>query len=361
MPGVFGEFIDEKDTLDFAQALSVTRNYLGSRLFPDRKTQFLQGEYSRLCKNGNLPTIAQVHGFDTEAVIGDRVSFETVDVEKLLIKEKINQTEAIRELNANTTPDDVKRYVFDDMARLAEAVIARVEKAKMDAIAKGKFTIEENNLKMDIDYGVPEENFVTATWNDEADILGDIIKWRDQAEENGMAPSTAITSRKVLRTIQHNEKIQKQIFGNESTGRIPTINDVNALLLDQAGISLVINEDHYGDPKVEGGALTISRERFFPQDAFVMIATGINGALGAGLWGVTPEEREQGAWTAAREQQFVTLRQWATPDPVAVWTKASGLFVPVMPNVYGHMIATITMTNNYMGDGVKVEAPEALG
>ena len=41
------------------------------------------------------------------------------------------------------------------------------------------------------------------------------------------------------------------------------------------------------------------------------------------------------------ERQFVTVTQWATPDPVAVWTKASGLFVPVIPNVYSHIIANI--------------------
>lgn len=43
--------------------------------------------------------------------------------------------------------------------------------------------------------------------------------------------------------------------------------------------------------------------------------------------------------------QFVTCTRWDTPDPVATWTKASGVFIPVLPNVYGHIIATIDTTS----------------
>lgn len=342
MPGVFGEFIDQKDMIDYSQNLNVARNYLGTRLFPDTKAQYLQAEYSRLCRNGNLPTLAQVHGFDTEAVIGSRTPFEAANVEKLLIKEKLNQTEAIRELNANVTPDNIKAYVFDDAGRLAESVIARVEKAKMDAIAKGQFVISENGLDMVVDYGVPAENKVSGTWGESSDILGDIIKWRDIAEEQGPAPSMAVTSRKVLRSIQRNANIQKQIFGSQDSGRIPTLAQINELLLDQAGITIEVNEEKYGVPDFTSGIYAVKSARFFPEDCFAMFALGANGALGTGLWGVTPEERDMGAWTSRSERQFVTVTQWSTPDPVAVWTKASGLFVPVMPNVYSHVIATIT-------------------
>ena len=45
-------------------------------------------------------------------------------------------------------------------------------------------------------------------------------------------------------------------------------------------------------------------------------------------------------WTAKSAEQFITLTQWTEPDPTAVWSKASGLFVPVLPNPAGLFIAT---------------------
>ncbi|WOC32818.1 MULTISPECIES: hypothetical protein [Caproicibacterium] len=61
------EAITDKDLLDFSQSFSVARSYTGDTLFPDVKTEHLQAEYFRLADEPNLPTLAMVHGFDTEA------------------------------------------------------------------------------------------------------------------------------------------------------------------------------------------------------------------------------------------------------------------------------------------------------
>lgn len=37
-------------------------------------------------------------------------------------------------------------------------------------------------------------------------------------------------------------------------------------------------------------------------------------------------------------RSFVTLSMWATQDPVAVWTKASGMFIPVAPKANGGIV-----------------------
>ena len=71
---------------------------------------------------------------------------------------------------------------------------------------------------------------------------------------------------------------------------------------------------------------------------------GVGGKVGTGLWGVTPEEERQGAFTEINQKQFITITQWATPDPVAEWTKASGVFIPVLPNPFAMVIGTHTET-----------------
>lgn len=107
-----------------------------------------------------------IHGFDTEAHIGSRVPFERVTTESLLIKEKINLSERLRRITRglDMQMDSVRRYVFDDVARTAESVVTRAEKAKIEALTTGKMIIAENNVSMEIDFGVPEDQKVTAKW-----------------------------------------------------------------------------------------------------------------------------------------------------------------------------------------------------
>lgn len=346
--------ITERELLDFSQHFSVVRNYMGSRYFPDRKTQYIEEEFTRFCANGNLPMIAMVHAYDTEAHIGSRIPFENVNIENLLIKEKINLSENVARFTRGMSMqmDTLKRYCFDDVARMAERVVTRAEYAKQQAIATGKVTVHENGLNFVVDYNVPEENFVTSDWSDDtADVLGDIRKWRMIAVANGLAPTIAITTEEVLLAIMTNQGVQKAIFGTTGAGTLPTIDQINALFRSQFGVTVEVNEEKFGVIETgEDGQTKVVQNRFFPEGTFVLTATAIDGTLGAGIWGVTPEELAQGgAFDARRQQQFVTCVTWDTPDPVATWTKASGLFIPAMPNVYGHIIATVTTADDSEG------------
>lgn len=353
---LISELITEREMLDFSQGFNVQRSYVGSRLFPDRKTQYIEAEYSRLAENGNLPTVAMVHGFDTEAHIASRVPFERVTTEQLLIKEKLNLTERLRRVTRglDMAMDSVRRYAFDDVARTAESVVARAEKAKMEALATGKMTVTENGLDMEVDFGVPTDQKVSADWSDtDADILGDIDGWVDIAEGKGQTPTVAVTSKKVFALIQRNAAVQKAVFGVNGAGVLPSLAQVNSLLAQQFnGLTLTVDEERYGIIGTSGGSVKVTQGRFFPEDRFVMCSVGYDGSVGTGLWGVTPEELEQGgAFDEKRQMQFVTCTRWDTPDPVATWTKASGLFIPVLPNVYGHVIATITTASGANVEG----------
>lgn len=339
--------IDDRELLDFSQNFGVQRSYMGSRLFPDVKTEYIEQEYTRLCENGNLPMAATVHALDTEAVIGSRVPFDKVSTEELLIKEKINLSEDVARLTRGLSmkKDSLRNFIFDDVARMSERVVTRAELAKMDAIAKGKFIIDENNLDLHIDYGIPAGNYVSSDWTDpDADILGDIRTWYDLATDQGVAPNIAITTNAVFRNIAQNKGIQKAIFGANGVGTLPSREQVNALLSSQFnGLTLTTNDQKYGKIMTASDKTYVEPRRFFPEDTFVLTATGVDGTLGSGLWGVTPEELEQGgAFDTKRQNQFVTVTTWDTPDPVATWTKASGLFIPVLPNVYGHIIADVS-------------------
>ena len=341
MPDIL-TMISDADRLSFSQNLSVARpNYLGDRLFPDQKSQNLTAEYLRLANGATLPVMATVHAFDTEAEIASRPVFDKITVEKLLIKRKINQTERMRQLTENGvySDDAIVDYVFDDMRMMADAVKVRTEVAKMEVLATGGMTISENRLSLNVDYGVPADNVAfEIDLSADADIVGQIQEIVDYAAENGYTITEAVTSNKVLRKLAANEGIQTLIFGSVGAGTYVPSERLQSLFGQLFGFSTITTNDLRYKYQTANGTETTAR--FYPEDKITFIATGIAGQFGMGLWGVTPEEAEYGQYSKKSADQYITITQWATPDPVAVWTKASGLFIPVLPDPGALFVAT---------------------
>lgn len=334
--------LTDKDRLDFSQNFNIVRNYDGDREFPDVKTQYLEAEYYRLSDSLQLPTAALVHAFDSEAHIGTRPTAEKATIEKFLIKEKINQSERVQLLKDKGVAgsEGLLQYIFDDMGRLAENVKTRTEVAKMEALATGKMTVNENGLNFSVDYGVPMDNYFTLDWDDpDHDILGDIQGMIDYAHSIGKNPTRGKTSTATLMKIRKNVGIQKAIGGIYMQGVMPGFTQINALMQEMFGLAITVNDAVFAYENADGAK---SSARYFDRDTFSLYTVGANGAIGTGLWGVTPEEEAQGPWTAKSSRQFITITQWATPDPVAVWTKASGLFIPVLPDPKGLFIAKVS-------------------
>lgn len=332
----------DKDRLDFSQNFNIKRNYDGDREFPDVKTQFLEAEYYRLSDSLQLPTAAMVHAFDTEAHLGSRPTAEKVTIEKLLIKEKINQTERVQLLKNKGVAgtQSLLQYIFNDAGRLAENVKTRTEVAKMELLATGKMTVKENNLDFSVDYHVPKDNYFKRDWDDpEHDILGDIQGMMDYAHSIGKNPTRGKTSSATLMKMRKNTAIQKAIGGIYMQGVMPTLTQINALMMEDFQFTITVNDAVYAYENAGG---TKSSARYFDRNTFSLYTVGVNGAIGTGLWGPTPEEEDYGQWSVKSARQFITITQWATHDPVATWTKASGLFIPVLPDPKGLFIAKVS-------------------
>jgi len=334
--------LTNEEMLSFSQDLSIVRpNLMGDTLFPDSKTENLVAEYRRLQADGKLPVMSTVHAFDSEARIGVRPTWEEVKVEKLLIKEKINLSERVRLLKSTgvNKDDAILKYVFDDMGRLANNVKTRTEVAKMELINKGKITIKENNLDLTVDYGFTSDDKASVDWSaDDADVLADIQEYVDLMKDNAQPADTIVTSTTVLRRIQKNVYIVGAIYGTD-TGRLVSQAQVQALFAELFGINrILVNDNKYQTLNADG---TLTKVRYIDENSLTLISS-IGMAAGVGLWGVTPEEEELGQYNEKSAQQFITLTNWATKDPVAIWTKASGVFIPVLPYSKSMFFVTVT-------------------
>ena len=293
-------------------------------------------------KSPSLPHAAMVHGFDTEAAIGKRPLAEVVRIEQLLIKEKLNMSERIMRLTNRgvTSEDAVLNYIYDDLGNLATAVRTRTEVAKFEVLCTGKMRIAENGVNLEVDYGVPAANRYTFNWfASDHDILSDIRAIVNAGRRNGQRYNRAMVSTAVMDLLTGNTNIQKAVNGNINAGVIVTQDGINSLFNRLFGFTVEVNDDYASYTAANG---TETPFRLFDEYKMVLYVANNNGAIGTGLWGVTPEELDAGGFSATGYNGYVYLSQWTEPDPVARWSKASGVFVPVLPNPQGHVIISLT-------------------
>lgn len=326
--------LTDPEMLNYARTVELGE-FLGDELFPDRKTQSLKAQF--VANQNLLPKSAYVHAFDTKTHIQSRDGFESFEFEKILIKEQIPiKEELMMILNQPRNPveyDETLQQIFDDAKNVMTAVKVRAEAMKMDVLANGQITVDENGVQYVLDYGVPAEHKETIStetekWSDTKNSkpIEDIQAWVDKIEEDtGITPTRALTSRKVLRLLQANESVQLAINGENYKSRTITQEDLNNFF-DRMGLpELVVYEKKYRVETVDG----VSQRRFFPEDKFVIFPED---NLGEGLYGATPTEIrrvKKNADDIPFGNIYVTVREEL--DPVMTVTKAEGLFVPSFP------------------------------
>lgn len=328
MPTVLDLF-NHKEVLTYLQE----RQYpalLGETLFPERKSPSL--EFDQIKGAGRTPVIASVHGFDTESEIGSREASK-VALEAALIKRKMQLTE--KEIIALESPRNeaekayLMKNVYNDIDVLVQGVRARVEAMRMEVLAKGTLTLDENNLDATIDYLVPDENKEALSggdlWTDpNSDPIGDLTRW---ATSLATRPTRALTSNAVLSALLTHPKVLGAMFGNNS-GRIASRAEFNSFLATHELPAIATYDAKYRKQQKNG---SYTQHRYFPNNAFVMFN---DGAVGETIYGPTAEElrltRDPSIETSMVGNVLAMMYE-ENVDPVSTWTKAVATAVPSFP------------------------------
>lgn len=321
-------------------------------LLGDLKTDNLMAQWQTIQSEYQIPVMAQFHGFDTESQTTFRVPVDTHNIEKGLIKVKMNQSERLRALTrAGVREDALYDYVLNDGIRLADQVITRTKVAKNELLATGKVTIKENNLDLTVDYGVSaDQTSLEIDFGPAQDVPAQIQAIVDKALEKGVTLTGIVTSRTILTKLRNHVSVQKAINGNIGIGTIVKRSALDAWLDEEFGITTIITNDlTYGaDATLDGnGVPHITNRRYFPANKITFFAPAPSGRLGVGLWGDPPEidppALDMGASTSS-VSPYVYISQWKEKDPAVLWTKASALFMPVLYNPSSLFIATTIET-----------------
>lgn len=326
-------------------------------LFGDEKTDNLVAYWQSIAAEYQIPVMAQFHGFDVEAQKTFRVPVDTHNIEKGLIKVKINQSERLRELMRSGVQGDaaIYDYVMGDGLRLADQVVTRTKVAKNELLSTGKVTIRENGLDLTVDYGVPAShlqktlNFGTGAAKDIPTQLQELV---DEAAQQGITITGMVLARSVLTKLRQNSALQIAINGTNGAGILIRRSALEAFFAEEYGISTIITNDlTYNVPGAINsttGIPALTATRYFPANKISFFGTNNAGRIGAGLWGDPPEvdaaRAFDGGVAASGESPFVYISQWGEKDPAVLWTKASALFMPVLYNPQALYVATVTET-----------------
>lgn len=320
-------------------------------LFGDERTNNIIAYWQSIAAEYQIPVMAQFHGFDTEAQKTFRIPIDTHNIEKGLIKVKLNQSERVRELlNSGVREDELYRYVMDDGVRLADQVMTRSKVAKNELLATGKVTIQENNLDLTIDYGVPADQLsLELDLSDGADVPAQLEKIASDASAKGVTLNGMMASRGVFSKIRSHASVQKAINGVNGVGAMVRMDAVRDFISSEYGITqLATNDLSYGASSSIGtdGRPSVVSKRYYPKDKISFFSSNGNGKIGVGVWG-DPPEVDLGAFAIVGQSTaspYVYVTQWMEKDPAVLWTKASALFIPVLYNPNSLWIATVKQT-----------------
>jgi len=349
---IFGK-VTKEDWIDVGATVPTRQDDPIDGLMGDLKTDNLVAKWESIASEYQIPVMAQFHGFDTEAKTTFRVPIDVHNIEKGLIKVKINQSERLRKLTGRGVVGDeaLYDYVLNDGVRLADQVITRTKVAKNELLATGQITIKENNLDLTVDYGVPAaQKAHTVNVGASVDVLAQIQTIIDAATAAGVTITGMVTSREVVTKLRKNTALQKAINGNIGAGALVRKTALEEFMNEEFGISQIITNDlTYGASATIAAATgrpSIEQKRYYPKNKITFFATNQGGKIGTGLWG-DPPEVDLGQFYPANGSgvsPYVFITQKMEWDPAVLWTKASALFMPVLYNPNSLFIATVNET-----------------
>lgn len=251
MPLHLEEF--QKDTITaYVQTMPPQRDYLLRSLMP-QETEFdinfaynvISGEYSKA---------ASVTGWNASSPLRDKKALSQAfgEVAKIQHGVRLDEKEL---LSFNRPRSDQEKaqvidYVYNTTDDLNVGVDDTEEYLRAQAIYNGRleYSDTENDVHIDVDFGIPEENRIVATtgWADEgATPLSDIqtavkqFQSQNQRRKPQVMHMTSATEANLLQ----NEQIRVQVYGNDSGQRLLTRNDLQNVFNSLGLPPYQINDD----------------------------------------------------------------------------------------------------------------------
>lgn len=310
-----------------------------ARFLPHRPIDDL--DYRTVVGNTGLADAAVYRTYDTEAPLARRKGLQVLRGELPPISQKVRLGEYERLRQRKLANQEIRAALFDDVETLGMNISARLELARADALINGKVTIAENGVSVTVDYGRTSSHTVTAStlWTGAADPLSDIMAWHDvYLATNGIEPEFILTSRRVMNLLLRNQAIRNQVYPGANQPSIVTLDGVNSLLGSQGLPPIAMYNASVNVNKVAQKVIPDNLLLFLPAPTDPNDASGTQ--LGATFLGTTAESLEP-EYGLEGDEPGLVAGVYKDNDPVALWTKAAAIALPVLANPNLSFTATV--------------------
>lgn len=328
MHNILKEF-SRKRVLSYARNLP-EQGHVGPSLFPVANTNELSFEYWRA--QNILPVSASLQAYGAEAQIASREGAAKVSGEIPPIKRKIYLDErnmlALKREGAGDV-EMVSNVLYNDIANMVASVFTKIEVLRMQALATGALTLNENGVLLNVNYGVPVAQQAPPgnLWNNVGarTIIADIQNWTGIVEgATGVRPTRALTSDLVVAQMLTDQTIRNMIWGPVGDQRPVTLQEINRLLVTMDLPQIATYNKRY---RVQAENGTFTTLRFFPGNRFVLLPPD---KLGDTLMGPTGEALVDDE-VSATQIAGIYASVYHEGEPPIIWTKAAATAIPTFP------------------------------
>ncbi|MGQ0774555.1 MAG: major capsid protein [Pseudonocardiales bacterium] len=301
--------------------------FLPNRLIDDLDYRISRG-------GGGLAEAASFRAWDTESPLIKRPGFTRIQGElpPISLKSRLGEYDRLRTRRAPDT--QVREAILTDTDRLVRGIAARMELARGEALADAKVTLAENGLQLSVDFARKATHSVVAAtlWsNPAATPITDLLAWQEvYVATNGEPPGTLLVSNRLFAFLMKNAEIRNLVFPGANQPSLVTRTSVNEALA-AFGLPSLTTYD------VQVVNTSGNTQRVIPDNVLLMLpaATGADNPagtqLGGTLWGTTAESLEPEFGLTGNEPGLVA-GSYSDKDPVALWTKAAAIGLPVVVN-----------------------------
>lgn len=338
------DYVDPAELTGYTRAaqqdLEINRFTL-SRWLPNRTIDDLMFRFT--AGGEGLAEAATFRAYDAESPIAGRPGVTRVAGELPPISRKIRLGEYDRLRNARASDAAIRSAILDDATRMARAVAARFEMARGEALVTGRVVLAENGVGATVDFGRAPAHTVTAAvlWSAGATAkpVADLIAWQQAyIDANGEPPGAIVTSTQVMTYLLQSAEIRGLLAANGVTPSIASATGLNTVI-QAYGLPTIYTYD--ARVSVAGAG-----QRVIPANRVLLLpapASGPDGTdLGSVLLGTTAEAMELGYGLAPGvNQPGIVAGAYTTQDPVAIWTKAAAIGLPVLANPNLSFSATV--------------------
>ena len=221
-PESLGRLAQEVDK----QALEIQDDIL--TYLPDEPIYDLEFAYNVVKTSSQMGAMI---GFGAEPPVRDRdeVAKRMGEIAKFGWKDIVTENELLKLHNPRNNAEfkALVDAITANGAKMVKETRDRINVSKLQALATGQVTYDDNNVKITIDFteDMPAEHKVVLTgdntWaNPEHDVIGDLLDWNNQYEEtNGKKADAIYLTRKVQALLLKNAVIVNEVAGATS-GRV---------------------------------------------------------------------------------------------------------------------------------------------